>query len=73
MPHNPELYPFIVWGDGIVATDMLSDIIKLTGKRLKPVSMYFFAKDIETARETAEQIKGFNETVLIAKIEEVVK
>lgn len=73
MPHNTDVYPFVVLGDGMVDEERMVRALKFVRKTPYPVPIFQFAKTIEKARELADRMKPWNESVLICKIEEVIK
>lgn len=73
MPHDKQIYPYVIVGDGIIATARLKQVLAMFLKVRNPIPVYFYAKTLEAARVTAHTMLEWHETIVIAKIEEVVK
>lgn len=73
MPHNPETFPYLVFGDGMMPSKTLLRKLRMPTKLVVPMPAYFYTTTIEKAREAAEKMSLWHETVLICKIEEVTK
>lgn len=73
MPHDIDSFPYVVVGDGVVASRNIRQLLLLGFKTQRPTPVYFFAHSDIQAREIADIMKPHNETVMICKIVEVAK
>lgn len=71
--YNAEMYPYVVIGDGMIATEKLAKRLKRFRKIKYPVPTHMYAMSLEQARDIAKKMLPYNETLLICKVEEVVK
>lgn len=81
MPHNPDAFPLMVYGDGIVSRHQI--VRKLLGVNIpvNPVPVVFHISGngkrdeevLKDARALANKMRPSNETILICKVIEVVK
>lgn len=74
MPLSTEMWPYLVFGDGI-PPEGVSYLrrARYFGKKLHPIPVYYYAPTLEIAKQLAKQIETWHETVLICKVEEVVR
>lgn len=73
MPFNAEIYPYVVIGDGMIATEKLAKRFRRFRKIKYPVPVHQYAMTLEQAQDIAKKMLPYNETLLICKVEEVVK
>lgn len=74
MPLDLEMWPYVVLGNGISPSEI--DFIKRIrhfGKDAASVTVHYYADTLEIARKLAKQLEPWHDTVLICKIEEIVR
>jgi hypothetical protein len=73
MPHDKKAFPYLVLGDGMMASEAARARFRLFHKIRVPIPQFHYARTKAKAQEIADKIAPWNETVIIAKIEKVVK
>jgi hypothetical protein len=71
--YSKELYPYIVIGDGIIATRKLVESLLMRGKTKNPIPTYQFASSLKKANEIASKMEPWNEQVWVCKVVRVVE